>query len=93
MKQAVLVLVGVAVAAVLGGSSGARAGAVSIRPVCGAVPVGHARCFSYTNGNAAPLLPAASSLRAAYPRSARARSPVWSGSVRHTDAACNAPSQ
>src|SRR5947207_10726292 len=55
MKQAVLVLVGVAVAAVLGGSSGARAGAVSIRPVCGAVPVGHARCFSYTNGNAAPL--------------------------------------
>src|SRR5205809_2080498 len=54
MKQAVLVLVGVAVAAVLGGSSGARAGAVSIRPVCGAVPVGHARCFSHTNGNAAP---------------------------------------
>src|SRR5256714_12865061 len=55
MKPAVLVLVGVAVAAVLGGSSGARAGAVSIRPVCGAVPVGYARCFAYTNGNAAPL--------------------------------------
>src|SRR5437763_1710651 len=55
MKQAVLVLVGVAVAAVLGGATGARAGAVSIRPVCGAVPIGHARCFSWTNGNAAPL--------------------------------------
>src|SRR3989440_5086756 len=55
MKPAVLVLVGVAVAAVFGGATGARAGAVSLKPVCGAVPVGPARCFSYTNGNAAPL--------------------------------------
>ena len=55
MKLAALVLVGVAFATVLGGATGARAGAVSIRPVCGAVPIGHARCFSWTNGNAAPL--------------------------------------
>src|SRR3954469_689556 len=54
-RLAALVLVGVALAAIFGGASGARAGAVSIKPVCGAVPVGHARCFSYVYGPAAPL--------------------------------------
>src|SRR5947208_9659829 len=54
-RLAALVLVGVAFAAVFGGASGARAGSVSIKPVCGAVPVGYARCFSFTDGPAVPL--------------------------------------
>src|SRR5438105_6243070 len=41
-----------ALAANLGGASSARATGVSIRPVCGAVPLGHARCFSLVKGNA-----------------------------------------
>src|SRR5919108_1106916 len=41
-------------AAIFGGASSARgAGSVSIRPVCSAVPVGYARCFSLVKGNAA----------------------------------------
>ena len=51
-----LVLVGVALAASLGGAAGARAGAgVSIRPVCNAVPAGYARCFSLVKGDALPF--------------------------------------
>jgi len=42
-----------ALAANLGGASSARATGVSIRPVCGAVPLGHVRCFSLVKGNAA----------------------------------------
>src|SRR2546429_4566836 len=41
-----------ALAAIFGGATSARAGSVSIRPVCGAVPIGHARCFSLVKGNA-----------------------------------------
>src|ERR671930_441641 len=44
-------------AAIFGGASSARAGGVSIRPVCGAVPIGHARCFSLVKGNAATAGP------------------------------------
>src|ERR671932_2962382 len=41
-----------ALAAIFGGASSARAaGSVSIRPVCGAVPLGYARCFSLVRGN------------------------------------------
>jgi len=51
-----LVLVGVALAASLGGAAGARAGGgVSIRPVCNAVPAGYARCFSLVKGDALPF--------------------------------------
>src|SRR5438477_11064229 len=42
-----------ALAAIFGGASSARAaGGLSIRPVCGAVPIGYARCFSLVKGNA-----------------------------------------
>src|SRR5947207_11581793 len=40
-------------AALFGGASSARAKSVSIRPVCGAVPLGYARCFSLVKGPAA----------------------------------------
>src|ERR671935_1130486 len=41
-------------AAIFGGASSARAGtSVSIRAVCGAVPIGYARCFSLVKGPAA----------------------------------------
>jgi subtilase family serine protease len=50
-----LVLLALASVVAFGGASAARAGGVSIRPVCGAVPVGHARCFSFVKGNATPL--------------------------------------
>jgi subtilase family serine protease len=54
--RAALVLLALASAAVLGGASRAHAAAgVSIRPVCGAVSLGHARCFSWVKGNATPL--------------------------------------
>src|ERR671931_2728386 len=47
-----------ALAAIFGGASSARAaGSVSIRPVCGAVPIGYARCFSLVWGNAATAGP------------------------------------
>jgi subtilase family serine protease len=42
-------------AAALGGATRAEAARVSIKPVCAAVPVGHARCFSLVRGNALPL--------------------------------------
>src|SRR5437660_11601234 len=41
-----------ALAAIFGGATSARAGSVSIRPVCGVVPIGYARCFSLVKGNA-----------------------------------------
>ncbi len=52
---AALLLLAIGLAAAFGGASGARAGTVSIRPVCGAVPVGHARCFSLVAGDALPF--------------------------------------
>src|SRR5919202_1151076 len=54
MKARLLALVclAFALAAIFGGASSARAaGSVSIRPVCGAVPLGYARCFSLVRGN------------------------------------------
>ena len=54
MKTRLLALVcfAFAVAAIFGGASSAHgAGSVSIRPVCGAVPLGYARCFSLVRGN------------------------------------------
>src|ERR671934_498640 len=55
MKTRLLTLLCLALvlAAIFGGASSARAGSVSIRPVCGAVPIGYARCFSLVKGNAA----------------------------------------
>jgi subtilase family serine protease len=53
-KLPALLCLAFALAAIFGGASSARAaGGVSIRPVCGAVPIGHARCFSLVKGNAA----------------------------------------
>src|SRR5438552_15139091 len=54
MKSRLPALLGLAfaLAAIFGDASSARAGGVSIRPVCGAVPIGHARCFSLVKGNA-----------------------------------------
>jgi subtilase family serine protease len=54
-SRAALLLVSFALLAVFGGSSRAHAAAPSIRPVCGAVSLGHARCFSWVKGNALPL--------------------------------------
>ena len=54
MKARLLALVclAFALAAIFGGASSAQAAAsVSIRPVCGAVPLGYARCFSLVRGN------------------------------------------
>src|ERR671936_1656693 len=48
-----LLCLGLALAAIFGGASSSRAaGGVSIRPVCSAVPIGYARCFSLVKGNA-----------------------------------------
>src|SRR2546421_11613982 len=44
-----------ALTAIFDGASSAQATSVSIRPVCGAVPLGHARCFSLLKGNGAPF--------------------------------------
>jgi len=52
-----LVFLALALAAIFGGASSARAGSVSIRPVCGAVPLGYARCFSLVKGNATAAAP------------------------------------
>src|ERR687887_244969 len=53
-RSLALLCLAFALAAVFGGASSARAArGVSIRPVCGAVPIGHARCFSLVKGNAA----------------------------------------
>src|SRR5918911_5743830 len=53
-----LLCLALALAAVFGGASSARAaGGVSIRPVCGAVPIGYARCFSLVKGNATTAAP------------------------------------
>src|ERR671939_763487 len=51
-KLPALLCLALALAAILGGASSARAaGGVSIRPVCGVVPIGYARCFSLVRGN------------------------------------------
>jgi len=54
--RAALAILVLALLAVFGGSSHARAAtAPSLRPVCGAVTLGHARCLSWVKGNALPL--------------------------------------
>jgi subtilase family serine protease len=45
----------IALSASLAGAAAARAGAVSITPVCGAVPLGYARCLSFVKGHGQPL--------------------------------------
>jgi subtilase family serine protease len=52
---AALLFVALGLIAAFGGASSARAGTPSIRPVCGAVPIGYSRCFSLVSGPAAPL--------------------------------------
>src|SRR5436309_12760909 len=52
-RLAALFCLTLALAAIFGGASSARAAGVSIRPVCGAVPLGYARCFSLVKGPAA----------------------------------------
>jgi subtilase family serine protease len=52
---AALLFLGLAFAAGFGGASSARAASPSIKAVCGAVPIGYARCFSLVSGPAAPL--------------------------------------
>src|SRR5438874_2185902 len=53
--RAALLCLGLALVPASAGASSARAADVSIRPVCGAVPIGYARCFSLVFGNAGPL--------------------------------------
>src|SRR5436190_22802931 len=55
LVRAVLLLVALSLVAAFGGSSSGRAASVSIRPVCGAVPLGHVRCFSLVKGDASPF--------------------------------------
>jgi subtilase family serine protease len=50
-----LLCLALVVAAALGGAARAGAAGVSVKPVCAAVPVGHARCFSLVRGNALPF--------------------------------------
>ena len=52
---AALLFVALGLIAASGGASSARAGTPSIRPVCGAVPIGYSRCFSLTSAPEAPL--------------------------------------
>src|SRR2546423_2679495 len=49
IRAALLCLARVLIPVVAGGAS-ARAANVSIKPVCGAVPIGYARCFSLASG-------------------------------------------
>src|SRR5438105_9952219 len=53
--RAALLLVAVALTAMFAGASAAGASMISARPVCGAVPLGYARCFALQAGNADPL--------------------------------------
>src|SRR5438874_13841236 len=53
--RAALLCLGLALVPASAGASSARAADVSIRHVCGAVPLGSARCFSLVFGNAGPL--------------------------------------
>ena len=55
LSSAALALIALALLAVFGGTSRAHAAAPAIRPVCGAVPLGHSRCLSWVKGNASPL--------------------------------------
>src|SRR5256714_14094434 len=50
-----LLCLGLALVPAFAGASSARATDVSIKHVCGAVPLGSARCFSIVFGNAGPL--------------------------------------
>jgi subtilase family serine protease len=50
-----LLCLALVVAAALGGAARAGAAGVSIKPVCSAVPVGYARCFSLVRGQALPF--------------------------------------
>jgi len=51
------VLVAVALTSMFAGASTAGAGSISVTPVCGAVPLGYARCFALTvNGSASPFV-------------------------------------
>jgi subtilase family serine protease len=52
---AALLFLALGLTAAFGGASSAQAGIPSIRPVCGAVPIGYSRCFSLVSGPAAPL--------------------------------------
>ena len=54
--RALLVVLALSLVAAFGGSTRtASAAGVSIRPVCGAVPLGHVRCFSLVKGDASPF--------------------------------------
>ena len=53
--RAVLLVLALSLVAAFAGSSSGRAAGVSIRPVCGAVPLGHVRCFSLVKGDASPF--------------------------------------
>ena len=55
MKASHLALLLLAFLAILGGGTQAQAAAPKVRPVCGTVALGHARCFSWVKGNATPL--------------------------------------
>src|SRR4051812_3335513 len=55
LSSAALALIALALLAVFGGTSRAHAAVPSIRPVCGAVSLGHSRCLSWVKGNASPL--------------------------------------
>jgi subtilase family serine protease len=57
---AACLLLGLALAAAFGGASRAQAAGPSIKPVCGSVPLGYARCFSLVFGDAGPLASAPS---------------------------------
>ena len=63
LSSAALAVIALALLAVFGGTSRARAAAPAIRPVCGAVPLGHSRCFSWVKGNALAAGPDAERLR------------------------------
>jgi subtilase family serine protease len=54
-RSAALAVIALALLAVFGGTSRANAAAPAIRPVCGAVSLGHSRCLSWVKGNALPL--------------------------------------
>jgi subtilase family serine protease len=50
-----LLCLALVVAVAIGGAARAGAAGVSVKPVCAAVPLGHARCFSLVRGSALPF--------------------------------------
>jgi subtilase family serine protease len=80
LSSAALVLISFALLAVFGGTARAHAAAPAIRPVCGAVRLGHARCFSWVKGNAVPLASTPSGYGAADLQSAYALPSASAGS-------------